>query len=187
MSSVFPPFMATFLIALFSVILVLICLFVTLLVLMQKPSANSGMGAALGGGAAEQAFGGEATNVLTRGTIYAIIAFFVLSFGLYLGTLAASQPQQAASEGASIGKLAEEQSAAAATEESADEAATGAAASEGEGSESAEAPVDPAAAVIDEVEGSAEGAIQEGGEASEEAAPPLQLETLDSGSTGSGS
>lgn len=79
--------MATFLIALFSVVLVLVCLFVTLLVLMQKPSANSGMGAALGGGAAEQAFGGEAGNVLTRGTIYAIIAFFVLSFALYLGSL----------------------------------------------------------------------------------------------------
>ncbi len=99
--------MATFLIALFSVVLVLVCLFVTLLVLMQKPSANSGMGAALGGGAAEQAFGGEATNVLTRGTIYAIIAFFVLSFGLYLGTLANSQPQETASEGASITDLGE--------------------------------------------------------------------------------
>lgn len=85
----------------------LVCLFVTLLVLMQKPSANSGMGAALGGGAAEQAFGGEATNVLTRGTIYAIIAFFLLSFGLYLGTLANSQPREVPSEGASISKLTE--------------------------------------------------------------------------------
>lgn len=96
--------MATFLIALFSVILVLVCLFVTLLVLMQKPSANSGMGAALGGGAAEQAFGGEAGNVLTRGTIYAIIAFFILSFALYLGTLA-SVENTGAEEGASITRL----------------------------------------------------------------------------------
>ncbi len=96
--------MATFLIALFSVVLVLVCLFVTLLVLMQKPSSNSGMGAALGGGAAEQAFGGEAGNVLTRGTIYAIIAFFVLSFALYLGTLSTVGGGDA-EDGVSITKL----------------------------------------------------------------------------------
>ena len=97
--------MATFLIALFSVILVLVCFFVTLLVLMQKPSANSGMGAALGGGAAEQAFGGEAGNVLTKGTIYAIIAFFVLSFALYLGTLATVEGESEDAGGASITKI----------------------------------------------------------------------------------
>jgi len=91
--------MVTFLIALFSVILILTCLFVVLLVLMQKPSSNAGMGAALGGGAAEQAFGGEASNVLTRGTIYAIIAFFLISFGLYLGTLYASGDRERAQEG----------------------------------------------------------------------------------------
>lgn len=66
---------------------------------MQKPSSNAGMGAALGGGAAEQAFGGEATNVLTRGTIYAIIAFFVISFGLYLGNLYASGDRERSQEG----------------------------------------------------------------------------------------
>ncbi len=97
--------MATFFIALFSVILVLVCFFVTLLVLMQKPSANSGMGAALGGGAAEQAFGGEAGNVLTKGTIYAIIAFFVLSFVLYLATLATVDRQAEDTGGASITKI----------------------------------------------------------------------------------
>ena len=97
--------MATFLIALFSVVLVLVCLFVTLLVLMQKPSSNSGMGAALGGGAAEQAFGGEAGNVLTRGTIYAIIAFFVLSFALYLGTLSTVGGGGGEEDGPSITRL----------------------------------------------------------------------------------
>ena len=91
--------MVTFLIALFSVILVLTCFFVVMLVLMQKPSSNAGMGAALGGGAAEQAFGGEATNVLTRGTIYAIIAFFLISFGLYLGSLYASGDRERDEEG----------------------------------------------------------------------------------------
>ncbi|OHE73141.1 MAG: preprotein translocase subunit SecG [Verrucomicrobia bacterium GWF2_51_19] len=58
--------------------------FIVLIILMQRPSANAGMGAALGGGAAESAFGGEATHVLTRWTIYGLIAFFVLSFSLSL-------------------------------------------------------------------------------------------------------
>ncbi|MEM0966468.1 MAG: preprotein translocase subunit SecG [Verrucomicrobiota bacterium] len=102
--------MATFLIALFSVVLILICFFVTLLVLMQKPSANSGMGAALGGGAAEQAFGGEATNVLTRGTIYAIIGFFILSFGLYLATLATVERADGGAPGVSLTNIEEEPS-----------------------------------------------------------------------------
>lgn len=51
---------------------------------MQKPSANAGMGAALGGGAAESAFGGEASNVLTRWTVYGIIAFFIITLFLTL-------------------------------------------------------------------------------------------------------
>ncbi len=79
--------MLGFFIGLFSFALLLLCLFVVLMILMQKPSANAGMGAALGGGAAEQVFGGEAGNVLTKTTVYAIIAFFVISFGLYLGTI----------------------------------------------------------------------------------------------------
>jgi len=169
--------MATFLIALFSVVLVLVCLFVTLLVLMQKPSANSGMGAALGGGAAEQAFGGEATNVLTRGTIYAIIAFFVLSFGLYLGTLAGTQPREAASEGASIGKLTEGAPAAVEAGEAVD-------ASAGQGT-TEEAAADSAAmeAQPEATDGSAGQEVQT---PAEDAAGTLQLETLDSTPAGSG-
>jgi len=79
--------MLAFLIGIFSLGLLLLCFFVVLIVLMQKPSANSGMGAALGGGAAEQVFGGEAGNVLTKTTVYAIIVFFLISFGLYLGMI----------------------------------------------------------------------------------------------------
>jgi len=166
--------MATFLIALFSVVLVLVCLFVTLLVLMQKPSANSGMGAALGGGAAEQAFGGEAGNVLTRGTIYAIILFFVLSFGLYLGTLAASQPQEAASEGASIGKIAEME---------ANEAATA-----GE-AESAAAEGESSPAIVEEIEAPATDGAESATPNVDEEQETLQLESLDStpATNGSGS
>lgn len=76
------------LIVIFTAVLLILSAFVVLIILMQKPSANAGMGSALGGGAAEQAFGGNAANVLTKTTIFAIIGFFVLSFALYLGNLA---------------------------------------------------------------------------------------------------
>jgi len=66
--------------------LILVSLFLVLLVLMQK-TKDGGMGAALGGGATEQAFGHETGNVLTNATIKAAIAFFVLSFVLYLGRI----------------------------------------------------------------------------------------------------
>ena len=42
------------------------------------------MGAALGGGAAESAFGSDTSNILTKGTIYGIIAFFLVALGLFL-------------------------------------------------------------------------------------------------------
>lgn len=65
-------------------VLILVSLFLVMIVLMQK-SKDGGMGATLGGGAAEQAFGAETGNVLSKSTIVAAIAFFVLAFGLYLG------------------------------------------------------------------------------------------------------
>lgn len=76
--------MLTFLIAVGSITLVFLCAWLVLLILMQKPSANAGMGAALGGGAAESAFGGEASNVLTRWTVYGIVAFFIITLFLTL-------------------------------------------------------------------------------------------------------
>lgn len=79
--------MVSFLIGFFSIALILISVFITLIVLMQRPSANSGMGSSLGGGIAESAFGGESANILTRYTIYAVVAFFVITFGLYLGNM----------------------------------------------------------------------------------------------------
>ena len=77
--------MASILIVFFTLILVLICACLVLVVLMQRPSANAGMGAALGGGAAEGIFGGEAGNVLTKLTVRLTVLFFLLSTGLYLG------------------------------------------------------------------------------------------------------
>lgn len=76
--------MTGFFIGLFSIVLILLSLFVVLIVLMQRPSANAGMGSSLGGGIAESAFGGESGNVLTRFTVYCTIGFFIIAFGLYL-------------------------------------------------------------------------------------------------------
>ena len=76
--------MGALFISLLTLVLILISAFIILLVLMQRTSQSGGMGAALGGGAAESAFGSEANNVLTKATIYGTIAFFVLSLGLFL-------------------------------------------------------------------------------------------------------
>ncbi len=67
-------------------LLILVSIFLVLVVLMQK-SKDGGMGAALGGGAAEAAFGAETNNVLAQATKYLAILFFVLGFALYLGRL----------------------------------------------------------------------------------------------------
>jgi len=68
-------------------ILILVSLFLILVVLAQRAKSDGGMGSALGGGMAESAFGGETGNVLTKATINATIAFFVLSFLLHLGNV----------------------------------------------------------------------------------------------------
>jgi preprotein translocase subunit SecG len=67
----------TFLIYLLTFILVCASIFIVLIVLMQRPSGSAGFGTALGGGAAESAFGGETTKVLMRGTIYGVAVFFM--------------------------------------------------------------------------------------------------------------
>ena len=76
--------MGTLFIGLLTLALLLISAFVVLLVLMQRTSQSGGMGAALGGGAAESAFGSDTSNVLTKGTIYGIISFFLVALVLYL-------------------------------------------------------------------------------------------------------
>jgi preprotein translocase subunit SecG len=74
--------MRSLLVLLLTLTLVCTSVFAVLVILMQKPSANSGMGASLGGGAAESAFGSDATKVLTRWTVGGIAMFFLLSFTL---------------------------------------------------------------------------------------------------------
>ena len=75
--------MSTLFISLLTLVLILISFFVVFLVLMQK-SQSGGMGSALGGGMAESAFGSDTSNVLTKATIYASIAFFIIALILYL-------------------------------------------------------------------------------------------------------
>jgi len=72
------------LIGIFTFVLILISLFLVLVVLAQKAKSDGGMGAAMGGGMAEAAFGAETGNVLSKSTIRAAIAFFAISFFLYL-------------------------------------------------------------------------------------------------------
>ena len=98
-----------------TIILVLISVFLILVVLMQKGSANGGMGAAMGGGMAEAALGAETTTVLTKITRNTAIVFFVMVFGLglaYIYIHSVGQkaednalPEFAASEEASPGLL----------------------------------------------------------------------------------
>lgn len=76
--------MGTLFISLLTLVLLLISAFVILIVLMQRTSQSGGMGAALGGGAAESAFGSETNSILMKGTIYGIVAFFLVALGLYL-------------------------------------------------------------------------------------------------------
>lgn len=78
--------MLSVLLTILTVVLIIVSLFLILVVLAQK-TKDGGMGAALGGGAAEAAFGAETGNVLSKSTIYAAVIFFVLAFVLYLGRI----------------------------------------------------------------------------------------------------
>jgi preprotein translocase subunit SecG len=85
----------TLLISIFTFLLILVSLFLVLVVLMQKAKSDGGV-AAMGGGVAESTFGAETGNVLSKATINAAIAFFVLSFGLYLAHIYQSKHHDAA-------------------------------------------------------------------------------------------
>jgi preprotein translocase subunit SecG len=88
------------LIPVLSFFLILLSAFLILVVLAQKAKSDGGMGAAIGGGMAESAFGAETGNVLTKATINSAIAFFVLAFLLYLGQV--YQHKHALSSGATL-------------------------------------------------------------------------------------
>jgi len=77
----------TLLINLLSFVLVLVCLFLGLLILVQLPKKEAGMGTAFGGDAAVAMFGAGSGNALTTMTKYAAGTF--LGLCLLLATLTA--------------------------------------------------------------------------------------------------
>ena len=68
-----------------TVLMVVNCVLLILLVLVQLPKKDAGVGMAFGGGAADALFGAGSGNVLTKVTKYATVVFFVLA--LFLGYL----------------------------------------------------------------------------------------------------
>ncbi len=70
------------LINLLSFVLVVVCLFLGLLILVQLPKKEAGMGTAFGGDAAVAMFGAGSGNALSNLTKYAAGAFLILSLGL---------------------------------------------------------------------------------------------------------
>lgn len=80
--------------------LVIVSILMVLAILAQRTKSDGGVGAALGGGMAEAAFGAESGNILTKATTYLAVTFFVLSLGLYLGYIFNHRRAAEAAEGA---------------------------------------------------------------------------------------
>ncbi|KAF0094053.1 MAG: preprotein translocase subunit SecG [Puniceicoccaceae bacterium 5H] len=94
--------MLSILITFLTLVLILICIIMVTAILMQRASTDAGMGAAMGGGAAESAFGADAVNVLTKATKWSALAFFVVAFGLYLLHMSQHTPAQETDEDAPL-------------------------------------------------------------------------------------
>jgi protein translocase SecG subunit len=70
--------MLSFFTVILTVVLVVDCLLLGLLVLIQLPKKEAGVGVAFGGGATDALFGAGSGNALTKLTKYTAAAFFVL-------------------------------------------------------------------------------------------------------------
>jgi preprotein translocase subunit SecG len=70
--------MLTFFIVILTIALFLDCLLLGLLILVQLPKKDAGVGMAFGGGAADALFGAGSGNALTKLTKYSAGIFFVL-------------------------------------------------------------------------------------------------------------
>src|SRR5689334_3338440 len=82
-------------VAFFTVIHVLLCVFMIFVILLQ-PGKDAGMGAALGGGAATSAFGGRgAVTFLSKLTAICAGLFFLTSLGLSFVGLRSSVAEKA--------------------------------------------------------------------------------------------
>jgi protein translocase SecG subunit len=74
--------MMTTLLVLLTVLLILDCLILGLLILIQLPKKEAGVGLAFGGGATDALFGSGSGTALSNLTKYTAGAFFVLVFAL---------------------------------------------------------------------------------------------------------
>ncbi|MFM1943752.1 MAG: hypothetical protein RI897_2734 [Verrucomicrobiota bacterium] len=92
--------MVTFILGALTVVLVLNSLFLILLVLVQLPKKEAGIGMAFGGAATETLFGAGSGSVLTRATKYSAGLFMGLSLVLAMAnsTVARKQGSQLETE-----------------------------------------------------------------------------------------
>ena len=74
-----------------TIFLVIDCLILILLVLVQLPKKEAGMGQAFGGAATDALFGAGSGNALTKMTKYAAAIFFVLTMGLSILNMQAAK------------------------------------------------------------------------------------------------
>src|SRR5580692_1175077 len=74
----------SFLVIIFTFLLVINCAVLALLILVQLPKKDAGAGLAFGGGAADALFGAGSGNALTKITKWATVAFIALSIILGL-------------------------------------------------------------------------------------------------------
>jgi protein translocase SecG subunit len=72
----------SFIIGILTAILVLTCIILCLLILIQLPKKEAGMGVAFGGGATDALFGAGSGNALTKMTRYSTIMFLFLALVL---------------------------------------------------------------------------------------------------------
>jgi preprotein translocase subunit SecG len=73
---------------------VLVCAFMILVVLMQRPRSE-GLGSAFGGGITDNVFGSQTTNVLAKFTTWMGIAFFAITLLLSILTAKANSGKSA--------------------------------------------------------------------------------------------
>jgi len=72
----------TILVVLCSVLLILDCFILALLIIIQLPKKEAGVGLAFGGGATDALFGAGSGTALSNFTKYTTAAFFILVFSL---------------------------------------------------------------------------------------------------------
>jgi preprotein translocase subunit SecG len=83
-------------IGILTVVLVIDCLLLILLVLVQLPKKEAGMGQAFGGAATDALFGAGSGNALTKMTKYATVVFLLLT--MFLSILNAQQSKASKSK-----------------------------------------------------------------------------------------